>query len=156
MNNGNIFIVPTGWCKTEKIAEEIVNKLSENNNKKLLVILQNKEAINRLKARINEKSENRLEVLENNGWIYYHISEEKDEKFNSKIKHAKIIISHHYYFKNAGDVLTFYKASFDILSLNPDVIIDEAHTFIELMTRLDLNIGALFEKRMARCSLLRM
>lgn len=139
----SVFLAPTGWGKTEKIAEEAL--LAVNNNKKLLILLQNKEAIERLLDRINFKSNGALKQLEEFKKIYVYTSENKDENFKDDVNMANVIISHHYYFKNAGEVLTYFPSSHYILGLrNLEVIVDEAHSYIELASRLDLEIGGLY------------
>jgi hypothetical protein len=140
------FLAPTGWGKTEAIAEEVL--MAINDGRKLLIMLQNKEAINRLLDRVNHKSNGLLGSLEELKKIFVYISENKTEKFDEDIRLANVIISHHYYFKNAGDVLTTFPSSNKILDLKGlEVIIDEAHSYIELASRMDLDIGGLYENK---------
>lgn len=141
-----VFMAPTGWGKTEKIAEEALQAI--NQKKKVLILLQNKEAINRLLDRIDDKSGGYTTSLLESGKIFVYTAENKTENFADDVKNAMVIISHHYYFKNAGDVLTYFPSSHFILQQkNLEVIVDEAHSFIELSTRLDLDIGGLYDLR---------
>lgn len=140
-----LFKAPTGWGKTEAIAEEALKAI--NNNEKVLILLQSKEAISRLSDRINHKSDGAFETLYQMGKIYVYTSENKDEEHNLNVERANVIISHHYYFTNAGNILTYYKDSMEILNQDGiKLIIDEAHTYVELASRLDLVVGGLYEK----------
>lgn len=140
-----LFKAPTGWGKTEAIAEEVLKTM--NVNGKLLVLLQSKEAIARLTDRINEKSDGAFNTLYQMGRIYIYTSENKTEDHDLRVERANVIISHHYYFKNAGNILTYYDDSMEILE-QPDLklIIDEAHTYIELASRMDLEVGGLYKR----------
>lgn len=141
-----VFMAPTGWGKTEKIAEEALQAI--NLKKKVLILLQNKEAINRLLDRIDDKSGGYTTSLLESGKIFVYTAENKTDNFGEDVKKAAVIISHHYYFKNAGDVLTYFPSSHFILQQkNLEVIVDEAHSYIELSTRLDLDIGGLYDLR---------
>jgi len=141
-----VFTAPTGWGKTEKIAEEALQAI--NDKKKLLILLQNKEAINRLLDRIDDKSGGYTTSLLDSGKIFIYTAENKTENFTSDVQQAYVIITHHYYFKNAGDVLTYFPSSHFILQQkNLEVIIDEAHSFIELASRMDLDIGGYYDLR---------
>lgn len=141
-----VFMAPTGWGKTEKIAEEALQAI--NLKKKVLILLQNKEAINRLLDRIDDKSGGYTTSLLESGKIFVYTAENKTDNFGEDVKKAAVIISHHYYFKNAGDVLTYFPSSHFILQQkNIEVIVDEAHSYIELSTRLDLDIGGLYDLR---------
>jgi len=140
-----LFKAPTGWGKTEAIAEEVLKTI--NNNGKMLVLLQSKEAISRLSDRINEKSGGAFETLNQMGKIYIYTSENKTEEHDLDVNRANVILSHHFYFKNAGNILTYYQKSFEMLKEpNLKVIIDEAHTYIELASRMDLEVGGLYKK----------
>ena len=141
-----VFLAPTGWGKTEKIAEEALKVINQHG--KLLVLLQNKEAINRLLDRIDDKSGGYTTSLLESGRIFVYTAENKTENFANDVQEASVIISHHYYFKNAGDVLTYFPSSRFILEQkNLEVIVDEAHSFIEMASRLDLDIGGLYDLR---------
>ncbi len=140
-----LFKAPTGWGKTEAIAEEALKAI--NNKEKTLILLQNKEAIVRLSDRINDKSDGAFEGLHQMGKIYIYTSENKHDKHELAVEQADVIISHHYYFINAGNILTYYKDSLSILDQEDlKVIIDEAHTYTELATRLDLDVGGLYKR----------
>ena len=146
-NKVNLFVAPTGWGKTERIAGEILKTI--NNNERLLVLMPDKVAMARLLDRVDEYSNNHLNVLLDTNKIITYTSETKQRLVhnNDLIINANVIISHHYYFWNAGELLTYYPTSWEILELdNLNLIIDEAHTFIERGTRLDLKIGAMYEK----------
>ena len=147
-NSGNkvkLLIAPTGWGKTEKIAQEILNYISTN--RKLLVVMQSKEAINRLKGRINFFSNGALPTLEMSGKIYTWISENNDGKLDESFMKANVIITHHYYLANAGDVLTYYPALEQVLNTPQlDIIVDECHTWLELCTQLSIECGGLYQK----------
>ena len=146
--NGNkvkLFIAPTGWGKTEKMAEEALNYISSN--RKLLLVLQSKESINRLKGRINYFSNGALPTLEMSGKMYTWISENNDGKLDESFMKANVIITHHYYLSNAGDVLTYYPALEQVLNTPQlDIIVDECHTWLELCTQLSLECGGLYQK----------
>lgn len=140
-----LFKAPTGWGKTEAIAEEVLKAI--NNKAKILILLQSKEAIVRLTERINEKSNGAYDTLTQMGKVYIYTSENKHPEHNIACEKANVIISHHYYFANAGNILTYYKDSMDILNQEDlKVIIDEAHTFVELCSRLDLEVGGLYRR----------
>ena len=140
-----LFKAPTGWGKTEAIAEEALKAI--NDQDKVLILLQSKEAIARLSDRINMKSNGAFETLYQMGKIYIYTSENKDSEHEIAVERANVIISHHYYFNNAGNILTYYKDSMEILKQDGlKLIIDEAHTFVELASRLDLVVGGLYEK----------
>ena len=140
-----LFKAPTGWGKTEAIAEEALKAI--NNKSKLLILLQSKEAIVRLTERINHKSNGAFDTLYQMGKIYIYTSENKDREHTISVEKANVIISHHYYFINAGNILTYYKDSMDILNQEDlKVIIDEAHTYTEMASRLDLEVGGLYRR----------
>ena len=140
-----LFKAPTGWGKTEAIAEEALKAI--NTKQKLLILLQSKEAITRLTDRINFKSNGAFESLYQMGKIYIYTSENKSSEHEIAVEKADVIISHHYYFKNAGNILTYYKDSIDILNQDDiKVIIDEAHTYVEMASRLDLEVGGLYKR----------
>ena len=139
-----LFKAPTGWGKTEAIAEEALKAINEQD--KLLVLLQSKEAIMRLTDRINDKSNGAFDSLYQMGKIYIYTSENKSAEHEIAIEKANVILSHHYYFKNAGNILTYYKDSIDILDEDVRVIIDEAHTYVEMASRLDLEVGGLYKR----------
>ena len=140
-----LFKAPTGWGKTEAIAEEALKAI--NTKQKTLILLQSKEAIVRLTDRINFKSHGAFESLYQMGKIYIYTSENKSSEHEIAVEKADVIISHHYYFKNAGNILTYYKDSIDILDQDGiKVIIDEAHTYVEMASRLDLEVGGLYKK----------
>ena len=140
-----LFKAPTGWGKTEAIAEEALKAI--NTKQKTLILLQSKEAIIRLTDRINFKSNGAFESLYQMGKIYIYTSENKSSEHEIAVEKADVIISHHYYFKNAGNILTYYKDSIDILNQDGiKVIIDEAHTYVEMASRLDLEVGGLYKK----------
>ena len=142
----NVFLAPTGWGKTEKIAEEALKVINQHG--KLLILLQNKEAINRLLDRIDDKSGGYTTSLLESGRIFVYTAENKTDHFAEDVANAHVIISHHYYFKNAGDVLTYFPSSdFILKQKNLEVIVDEAHSFIELASRLDLDIGGTYDLR---------
>lgn len=142
----NVFLASTGWGKTETIAQEILIAIQEK--RKVLVLMQSKEAMERLLDRVNHYSGGYRELLEDSGQIFKYTSEEKmrvGEDFANVIEKANVIVSHHDYFKNAGGVITYFKSSFDILNLDRlEIIIDEAHTYLEKATRLDLEIGGAY------------
>ena len=142
-----VFLAPTGWGKTETIADECVRAI--NDNKKLVVVLQNIEAINRLIGRIKDRtgeSEKVKDLIEND-LIYKFVAEDKDE-YKTRFMKARVIITHHYYFKHCGDIITKFQSTVDLLKMGDyELIIDEAHTLIELATRIDLSIGGLYEKQ---------
>lgn len=140
-----LFKAPTGWGKTEAIAEEALKAI--NTREKTLILLQNKEAIVRLSDRINHKSNGAFESLYQMGKIYIYTSENKSQEHEMAVERADVIISHHYYFANAGNILTYFKDSMSILEQDDlKVIIDEAHTYTELATRLDLEVGGLYKR----------
>ncbi len=140
-----LFQAPTGWGKTEKIAEEALKAINEK--EKVLILLQSKEAIMRMSDRINDKSGGAFETLYQMGKIYIYTSEHKDKNHALNVEKANVILSHHYYFINAGNILTYYRDSMEILNQpNIKVIIDEAHTYVELVSRLDLEVGGLYKK----------
>ena len=140
-----LFKAPTGWGKTEAIAEEALKAI--NNRGKLLVLLQSKEAIMRLSDRINRKSDGAFETLYQMGKIYIYTSEHKDKDHEINVERANVIISHHYYFINAGNILTYYRDSIEILKQpNIKLVVDEAHTYVEMASRLDLVVGGLYKK----------
>jgi hypothetical protein len=143
----NLFIAGVGWGKTEKIAQEAL--LAVQNKKKLLILLQSKEAIERLMQRIDYYSNGRRELLEETGNIFVYIAENKTEDFAEDVDKANVIISHHDYFKSAGGVITYFKSSWTVLEQpNLEIIVDEAHTYLEKATRLDLEIGGAYYKSM--------
>jgi len=140
-----LFKAPTGWGKTEAIAEEALKAI--NNREKILILLQSKEAIVRLTDRINVKSKGAFESLYQMGKIYIYTSENKSQEHEIAVEKANVIVSHHYYYKNAGNILTYYKDSIDILDTDGlSVIIDEAHTYVEMASRLDLEVGGLYKR----------
>ena len=142
----SLFIAPTGWGKTEAIANECL--LAINENRKLVVVLQNIEAITRLINRMCDKSgeEQKIRDLVSNDIVYKFTAENKLD-YPIKFEKARVILTHHYYFKNAGDILTRFQSTVDLINIpNAEFIIDEAHTFIELATKIDLKIGGLYEK----------
>ena len=143
----SVFLAPTGWGKTETIADECLSAI--NDGRRLVVVLQNIEAIQRLIGRMGDRSgeEEKIKSLVDNGVIYVFTAENKED-YKFKFEKAQVIITHHYYFKNAGDIITKYQSTIDLLNL-PDVelIIDEAHTLLELATKIDLQIGGLYEKQ---------
>lgn len=140
-----LFKAPTGWGKTEAIAEEALKAI--NNRGKVLILLQSKEAIMRLSDRINSKSGGAFDTLYQMGKIYIYTSEHKDEDHEINIERANVIISHHYYFINAGNILTYYRDSIEILKQpNIKLVVDEAHTYVEMASRLDLVVGGLYKK----------
>lgn len=140
-----LYIAPTGSGKTENIAQEVLNAISQN--RKLLVVCQSKEAITRLKNRVNYYSNGALPTLEMSGRLFTWISENNDGKLDENFIKANVILTHHYYLANAGDVLTFYPALQQILSIsNLEVIVDEAHTWLELASQLSLECGGLYQK----------
>lgn len=140
-----LFKAPTGWGKTEAIAEEALKAI--NNQSKVLILLQSKEAIIRLSERINHKSHGAYDTLSQMGKIYLYTSENKHPEHMLAVEKANVIISHHYYFTNAGNILTYYKDSMDILNQEDlKIIIDEAHTYVELSSRLDLEVGGLYRR----------
>lgn len=145
-NGVHVFLAPTGWGKTETIVDECLCAI--NTNKKLVVVLQNIEAIHRLVGRMKDRSkeEEKVQSMVDNDIIYIFTAENKDE-YKLKFEKAKVIITHHYYFKNAGDILTRYQSTIDLINLpNVELIIDEAHTLIELATKIDLQIGGLYNQ----------
>lgn len=139
-----VFIAPTSYGKTEKIAQEILNAIT--NNSKLLVVCQSKEAIIRLKNRVNYYSGGALPTFEQNSRIYTWISENNDGHLEESFIKANVIITHHYYLANAGDVLTYYPALNQVLSLPElEIIVDEAHTWLELATQLSIECGGTYK-----------
>jgi hypothetical protein len=143
-----IYKAPTGWGKTEKIAQEII--LAIRDNRKLLVLMQDKNGIQRLMDRVNFYSKGMTKLFLAKGELYEYTSENSssDNDFEGSIEKANVIISHHNYFSNAGDVITQYSKSKMLLEMdNLEVIIDEAHTFIEVVTRNTLVIGGLYDER---------
>lgn len=139
-----VFIAPTSFGKTEKIAQEILNAISED--RKLLVVCQSKEAIERLKNRVNYYSGGAMPTFEQNSRIYTWISENNDGKLEESFIKANVIITHHYYLANAGDIISHYPALTQVLSLlNLEIIVDEAHTWLELATQLSLEVGGLYK-----------
>ena len=147
-SNGNkvkLFIAPTGFGKTEKIAQEVLNAVSRN--EKLLVVCQSKEAITRIKNRVNYYSNGALPTLEMSGRLFTWISENNDGKLDQSFIKANVILTHHYYLSNAGDVLTYYPALQQVLSIsNLNVIVDEAHTWLELASQLSIECGGLYQQ----------
>lgn len=141
----NLFIAYTGYGKTEKIAEECLKAIQQN--KKLLVVLQSKEAIDRLKGRINYKSNGAMPTFEMLGRIFSWVSENNDGNLNDNFMKANVILTHHYYLANAGDVLTYYPSLMQVLDLDDvTMIVDEAHTWIELCTQMCMEIGGLYNQ----------
>lgn len=139
------FIAGTGKGKTEKIAEECLKAITQN--KRLLVVLQSKEAIERLKGRINYKSNGALPTLEMSNRIFTWVSENNDGNLNDNFTKANVILTHHYYLANAGDVLTYYPALLQVLDIEGlEMIVDEAHTWLELCTQLTIEAGGLYNK----------
>ena len=144
-NKVTCFLAPTGYGKTEIISKECLNYVSKN--KKLLVVLQSKESINRLKNRINFYSNGALPTLEMSGKLYTWISENNDGKLDESFMKANVIITHHYYLANAGDVLTYYPALEQVLNtMELDIIVDECHTWLELCTQLSIECGGLYQR----------
>lgn len=145
-NGVTVYLAPTGWGKTETIADECLTAV--NDGRKLVVVLQNIEAIHRLIGRMGDRSgeHEKVKSMVDNDIIYVFTAENKDD-YKVKFEKARVIITHHYYFKNAGDILTKYQSTVDLLNLpNVELIIDEAHTLLELSTKIDLQIGGLYEK----------
>lgn len=144
-NGVNVYVAPTGYGKTNAIVGEMINAI--NNKNKTLIILQSKEAIVRLLNRFDELTDRKLETMLNLQKIYIYDSDHKDkEEHEQKVDRADVIISHHYYFINAGNLLTYFNDSWEMLARpNLKVIIDEAHSFIEMASRIDLEVGGLYE-----------
>ena len=145
-NGVHVFLAPTGWGKTETIADECLSAI--NDGRKLVVVLQNIEAIHRLVGRMSDRSgeEDKIKSMIDSDVIYLFTAENKED-YKLKFEKARVIITHHYYFKNAGDILTKYQSTIDLLNIpNMELIIDEAHTLLELSTKIDLQIGGLYEK----------
>lgn len=139
----NLFLAYTGFGKTEKIAEECVKAIQEN--RKLLVVLQSKEAIERLKGRINYKTNGALPTFEMTNRIFTWVSENNDNHLDDNFTKSNVILTHHYYLSNAGDVLTYYPSLMSVLDQqNLEIIVDEAHTWLELCTQLTMEIGGLY------------
>lgn len=138
----NIFKAPTGWGKTERIAGEALNAI--NNDERLLILMPDKTSIERLCQRINEFSKGHFSLLKENNKIVIYTSDHRPSDY--ELDNANVIISHHYYFINAGQLLTYYPRSWNLLEFDGlKLIVDEAHTLIEKITRLDIKIGSMYE-----------
>lgn len=141
----NMFKAPTGWGKTEMLAKSIVNALSKP-SRKMLVLMQNKESIDRLLSRINEYSKGRLNLYITGERLGVLTAENRD----SLNLEAQVIISHHFYFATCGDSFLQYPIAREILTGDRISIVDEAHTYIELATQIQLKIGALYSDSSTR------
>lgn len=139
------YIAPTGKGKTEMIAEEVLKAIQHN--KKLVVALQSKEAIDRLKGRVNFKSNGAMPTFEMMGKCFTWVSENNDGNLMDNFAKANVIFTHHYYLSNAGDVLTYFPALKQLLDQEDvELIVDEAHTWLELCTQLTMEIGGLYNE----------
>ena len=135
-----IFEAKTGWGKTERLAQEV--NLAIQNKNPLMIVLQNKESISRLLDRVDYFSGGLLPMYMDAEEISVYTSEGK----NSLNEFSTVIITHHYYYSNCGDILTYYAHSKLLLdAVQRTVIVDEGHTWLEMITRLTLEIGGCYE-----------
>lgn len=149
----HVLHAPTGWGKTETNISDIMNFFNEignNLSKKKIVMVQHKAAIDALIRRLQEKmgKEIYLELLKN-GRIMIWTGDVKIQSgaFENKIRKASVIITHHFYAFPQGDLILFHeKWKWIMKEFNPDLIIDEAQTFIETATRKDVKIGACYKR----------
>ena len=75
------------------------------------------------------------------------VSENNDGDLIDNFTKANVIFTHHFYLANAGDVLTYFPALMQVLDLEGlEIIVDEAHTWIELCTQLTMEIGGLYNE----------
>lgn len=140
----------TGWGKTERIADGIIEHLKDDTP--LLVILPNIDNIQSIIRRVYDRLDDyqcSLDPLED-GKIYLHYAEQSakfnDEAFMKMINHATVIITHHQYFGLSGDIMSWYPRTKHIINLNWDEIyIDEGHAFLEHCTTHDLEIGGVYK-----------
>ena len=147
----NLFKAYTGWGKTEKIADGIIEHLK--NNTKLMIVVPNIDNIHTLMNRVNERLAEAHCGLDpmDDGRILLHYAEEtgsiSHEDWLDIINKVNIVITHHQYFTIAGDVFTWYPKTHALLYDThwDEIYVDEGHSFIESTTTHDLEIGGLYK-----------
>ena len=143
----NIFKAHMGWGKTFRITEEMARAL--NNNSYLLILVPNKANIDNLINMFESNHDKKIAPFIQSGKIAIYTANNENEKRKKTLMNANVIISHHQYFQNVGDMLSFYETSYEILNKpNQALIIDEADAFVEKISTLNILTSYKYKKGM--------
>lgn len=143
----NVLHASTGIGKTEAIAKTISNKLNEEPNQKtnkLLVILQDMGSIQKLIERVSYYTHVYVKILDNSPRIFRFIGN-NSKHYREAIHVADVIITHHAYFSLCGSLLAYHDKIDYILDKEPNIIIDEAHSWLNSASNINVSAGGLYE-----------